>query len=84
MLFGVYAIGVGLERFLVEFLRRNDPVALGLTQPQWVSVGMMVVGAVLRGGPRGATWRCRRLQQPGRAAVGLEAGGCMTSVGLSD
>ena len=37
--------GTGLERFLVEFLRRNADVALGLTQPQLVSVAMMLVGA---------------------------------------
>jgi phosphatidylglycerol:prolipoprotein diacylglycerol transferase len=36
----------GLERFLVEFLRLNEPVALGLTQAQLLSVGMVVVGMV--------------------------------------
>ena len=44
VLFGVYVVGVGVERFLVEFLRRNDPMALGLTQPQWVSVAFMLGG----------------------------------------
>src|SRR4051794_40235026 len=44
VLFGVYLVGVGVERFLVEFLRRNDPMALGLTQPQWVSLAFMVGG----------------------------------------
>ena len=44
VLIGVYLVGVGVERFLVEFLRRNDPMALGLTQPQWVSVAFMVAG----------------------------------------
>ena len=34
----------GLERFLVEFVRRNDDVLLGLTQPQLVSVAMMLAG----------------------------------------
>ncbi len=47
VLIGVYVFGAGLERFLVEFVRRNEPGALGLTQAQWVSVGMMVVGGVL-------------------------------------
>ena len=42
----IYLIGAGLERFLIEFIRRNDAVALGLTQPQWVSLAMMVAGAV--------------------------------------
>lgn len=36
----------GLERFLVEFLRTNEPVAFGLTEAQLLSVGMVVVGAV--------------------------------------
>jgi len=44
VLFGVYLVGVGVERFLVEFLRRNDPMALGLTQPQWVSIAFMLGG----------------------------------------
>ena len=35
-LFALYLVLAGTERFLVEFLRRNDPVALGLTLPQWV------------------------------------------------
>ena len=37
-------MGAGVERFLVEFLRRNDEVALGLTQPQLMSVAFMVGG----------------------------------------
>ena len=37
----VYA---GTERFLVEFLRRNDAVALGLTAAQLESLAMMVAG----------------------------------------
>ncbi len=44
VLFGVYVVGVGVERFLVEFLRRNDEVALGLTQPQLMSIVFMVGG----------------------------------------
>jgi phosphatidylglycerol:prolipoprotein diacylglycerol transferase len=44
ILLAVYIFGAGLERFLIEFLRRNDPVALGLTQAQWVSVAMMLAG----------------------------------------
>jgi phosphatidylglycerol:prolipoprotein diacylglycerol transferase len=34
----------GLERFGVEFLRTNEPVALGLTEAQLLSIGMVVVG----------------------------------------
>ncbi len=42
----IYLIGAGLERFLIEFIRRNDAVALGLTQPQWVSLAMMAAGTI--------------------------------------
>jgi phosphatidylglycerol:prolipoprotein diacylglycerol transferase len=53
----VYLVGAGLERFLVEFVRRNPDVALGLTQPQLVSVAMMLAGGawlVFRRGTRAA------------------------------
>ncbi len=44
MLFAFYLVFTGTERLLVEFIRRNDEVALGLTQPQFISVAMIVVG----------------------------------------
>lgn len=45
--FGVYLVGSGVARFLVEILRINDPVVLGLTQPQlWAAVGA-VIGVVV-------------------------------------
>ena len=34
ILFAIYLLYAGTERFLVEFIRRNDDVALGLTQAQ--------------------------------------------------
>jgi phosphatidylglycerol:prolipoprotein diacylglycerol transferase len=46
LVFALWLVLSGLERLLVEFIRRNDPVALGLTLPQLISVGMMVVGSV--------------------------------------
>jgi phosphatidylglycerol:prolipoprotein diacylglycerol transferase len=46
VLFACYLVLAGCERFLVEFLRRNDEVAAGLTVPQLESLGMMVVGLV--------------------------------------
>jgi phosphatidylglycerol:prolipoprotein diacylglycerol transferase len=46
VLFAIYLLYAGAERFLVEFLRRNSEVALGLTAAQWESFGMMVAGAV--------------------------------------
>lgn len=42
--FALYLLGSGLSRFLVEFLRINDPVLLGLTQPQLWAVASMLAG----------------------------------------
>jgi phosphatidylglycerol---prolipoprotein diacylglyceryl transferase len=54
-LFALYLLLAGLERFLVEFIRRNEDVALGLTEAQLISVAMIVAGAAWlarsRGGP---------------------------------
>jgi phosphatidylglycerol:prolipoprotein diacylglycerol transferase len=44
LLFAVYLIFAGTERFLIEFIRRNDDVALGLTQAQLLSVAMVLIG----------------------------------------
>ena len=46
VLFAIYLLYAGAERFLVEFLRRNDAAALGLTTAQLESLAMMVAGAV--------------------------------------
>jgi phosphatidylglycerol:prolipoprotein diacylglycerol transferase len=43
-LFALWAVLAGLERFLVEFIRRNDAVVAGLTQPQLISIAMVVAG----------------------------------------
>jgi phosphatidylglycerol:prolipoprotein diacylglycerol transferase len=45
-LFGLYLVLAGVERFLVEFVRRNEEVWVGLTQPQLLSIAMMAGGAV--------------------------------------
>ena len=45
-LFALYLILAGAERFLVEFVRRNEDVFLGLTQPQLLSVLMMLGGGI--------------------------------------
>jgi phosphatidylglycerol:prolipoprotein diacylglycerol transferase len=60
LLFALYLLLAGAERFLVEFVRRNEDVALGLTQAQLISVVMMIAGAVWlllasRRAPRPAT-----------------------------
>jgi len=44
LLFALYLVLAGGERFLVEFIRRNDEVALGLTQAQLISLAMVAVG----------------------------------------
>lgn len=46
-LFGLYAVASGLARFLVEELRINDEVLLGLTQPQLWSLLLAAIGAAL-------------------------------------
>jgi phosphatidylglycerol:prolipoprotein diacylglycerol transferase len=46
-MFGVYLVGAGLERFLVEFIRRNTEVALGLTAAQLESLVLMACGVVV-------------------------------------
>jgi len=46
VLFAIYLVYAGTERLLVEFIRRNDHVLLGLTQPQLESLAMMAAGAI--------------------------------------
>jgi phosphatidylglycerol---prolipoprotein diacylglyceryl transferase len=46
ILFALYLILAGLERFLIEFIRRNEDIALGLTQAQFFSVAMIAAGVV--------------------------------------
>ena len=44
VIFASYLILSGLERLLIEFIRRNAEVAAGLTAPQLESVGLMLIG----------------------------------------
>jgi phosphatidylglycerol:prolipoprotein diacylglycerol transferase len=46
ILFALYLVLSGLERFLVEFVRRNDQVWAGLTAPQIESLALMLIGGV--------------------------------------
>jgi phosphatidylglycerol---prolipoprotein diacylglyceryl transferase len=46
LLFAAYLVLAGAERFLVEFVRRNDEVLAGLTAAQLESVALMVAGTV--------------------------------------
>jgi len=49
ILFAIYLVFAGTERLLVEFIRRNDAVVLGLTQAQLISNVMMAAGLVWLG-----------------------------------
>ena len=44
VLFALYLAAAGIERFAVEFVRRNDPVLAGLTAAQLESLLLVVVG----------------------------------------
>jgi phosphatidylglycerol:prolipoprotein diacylglycerol transferase len=46
LLFALYLVLAGTERLLVEFIRRNDDLALGLTEAQLVSIAMIVGGGI--------------------------------------
>jgi phosphatidylglycerol:prolipoprotein diacylglycerol transferase len=46
LLFACYLVLAGSERFLVEFVRRNEPVVAGLTEAQLLSLVMIVAGGV--------------------------------------
>jgi phosphatidylglycerol:prolipoprotein diacylglycerol transferase len=45
--FALYLIFAGLERFLVEFIRRNSDAALGLTAAQLESIGFFLLGGII-------------------------------------
>ena len=47
VIFGLYLVFGGLERLLVEFIRRNKEVFAGLTAPQLESIALMAIGLVL-------------------------------------
>ena len=43
-LFGEYLALNGLGRIVIEHWRVNPPLALGLTQPQWIGMALVVIG----------------------------------------
>jgi phosphatidylglycerol---prolipoprotein diacylglyceryl transferase len=45
VVFALYLLLSGLERFLVEFIRRNNEVFIGLTAPQLESAALIVIGS---------------------------------------
>jgi phosphatidylglycerol---prolipoprotein diacylglyceryl transferase len=72
-LFALYLVYAGAERFLVEFLRRNEDVALGLTTAQLESLAMMVAGAVWIAAVRRRNGTLSRVtsSEPNRPVAGL-------------
>jgi phosphatidylglycerol---prolipoprotein diacylglyceryl transferase len=64
VVFALYLLLSGLERFLVEFIRRNREILAGLTAPQLESIALMVIGAA---------WLA--LMMRGRGLDGLRLGG---------
>ncbi|MDQ3677815.1 MAG: prolipoprotein diacylglyceryl transferase [Actinomycetota bacterium] len=59
VLFAWYLVLAGGERFLVEFVRRNDAAVVGLTEAQLFSLAMLVAGVVwlVRAARSGGLWR---------------------------
>jgi phosphatidylglycerol:prolipoprotein diacylglycerol transferase len=53
--FAVYLVTAGAVRFVVEIVRTNPPLALGLTEAQWISL-LVAVGA--------STWLARHATGP--------------------
>ncbi len=51
---GLYLLIAGAERFLIEFIRINVRVALGMTVAQFASLALVVVGLALIAGGRAA------------------------------
>jgi phosphatidylglycerol---prolipoprotein diacylglyceryl transferase len=47
VLIGIYLVIVGVERFLIELIRRNDSVVAGITLPQLVSLGAIALGTAI-------------------------------------
>lgn len=44
---GLYLSMISVERFAVEFMRRNPRILYGFSEAQWIAIGLIVVGLVL-------------------------------------
>jgi len=44
--FGAYLSLMSLERFIIEFFRRNPRLEFGLSEAQFISLGLMVIGVL--------------------------------------
>jgi phosphatidylglycerol---prolipoprotein diacylglyceryl transferase len=47
VLFGIYLMIAGTERFLIEFIRRNEGVVAGLTEAQLIGLVLVGLGAAI-------------------------------------
>ena len=46
-LFGLFVVLMGVSRFLVEFIRLNDALVIGLSQPQIWSLAFIAIGGIV-------------------------------------
>jgi phosphatidylglycerol:prolipoprotein diacylglycerol transferase len=65
VIFALYLVLSGFERFLVEFIRRNSEVLAGLTAPQLESIALFVIGVA---------WIALLIRRGGRAALRASPG----------
>lgn len=68
-LFGLYLVLIGIERFLVEFVRATPVVMAGLTTAQIISVVLVVIGGVILA----RTWNRRDPAWVGSSGAGEAA-----------
>ncbi|MBP1633627.1 MAG: prolipoprotein diacylglyceryl transferase [Acidobacteria bacterium] len=70
LVFASYLIGAGLSRFLIELVRVNVPVFLGLTTAQLFSIGVVLLGVWLastrESAPQAAPARAKTSRKPRR------------------
>ena len=45
--FGLYLGLISIERFAVEFLRRNPQLAYGFSEAQWIAIGLLLLGVMM-------------------------------------
>src|SRR5450631_1673456 len=75
--FGAYLALSGISRFLVEFLRINQPSLFGFTQPQLWALVSLIVGVVL-------IVRTQYLNRPRRRAAEVPADGATVTAQSDD
>ncbi len=82
-LFGIFLVLMGVSRFLVEFIRLNDEVALGLSQPQIWSLILVAIGCAVAYRPGGLGER-PLIAQPVGSGPPLEPTASMPARGRED